>query len=72
MAFLDLWMGLRLWEAVGVERERRRRRWCTRQQPDRTRTRRPNSTITPHTRPLLFHVGQRIFNGELMLICCES
>jgi hypothetical protein len=60
MAFLDLWMGLRCWESVGVERERRRGRWCTRQQPQRPRTRRLNSTNTPRSRPLRFLTGQRI------------
>ena len=45
---------------MGVERERRRGRWCTRQHPERPRTRRLNSTNTPHTRPLRFLAGQRI------------
>ena len=35
----------------------RRRRWRTRQQPDRTRTRRLNSTNTPHTLTLFFLAG---------------
>ena len=38
MMFLDLWMGLRLWELVGAERGRRRGRQCTRQQPQRPRS----------------------------------
>jgi hypothetical protein len=39
---------------------RRRGRWRTRQQPRRPRTRRLNSTNTPHTRLLRFLAGQRI------------
>jgi hypothetical protein len=39
VVFLDLWIGLRLEGPVGVEKERRRGRWCTRQQPQRPRTR---------------------------------
>jgi hypothetical protein len=39
MAFLDLWMGMRLQGPMGDERERSKGRGCTPQQPQRPRTR---------------------------------
>jgi hypothetical protein len=63
MAFLDLWMGLWLWELVSGERERRRRRCGALGSSQIARARGGSTapTYQPHTRPLLFLAGQRTF-----------
>jgi hypothetical protein len=66
MAFLDLRMELRLRELVGVERGRSSRRQCTRQQPQRARTRLVAARAHDTPPPLLFLAGQRIFHRRLM------